>query len=66
MMTSGDREGRIFLSHPQRIIDGLNTPLYVKERIPEVPENVEIRHDMMTVKYTSMVRYFYLTHQYQP
>ena len=53
MMTNGDREGRIFLSHSHTNIgffscSPLNTSFYIGKivkRLPENPEYAEIQHD---------------------
>ena len=52
MMTNGDRERRIFLSHPHKnngffTCSLLNIAFYVFKKEPkEVPEYAEIRHVM--------------------
>ena len=50
VMTNGDREGRIFLSHPQtnNILFYLLTIKYRILRLREVPDYVEMQHNMMT------------------
>ena len=54
MMTNGDPEGRIFLSHPHTN-NGFFFLLAIKYLIlclkvlPEVPECAEMQHDMMTL-----------------
>ena len=50
MMTNGDPEGRILMSHPHTN-NGLFLLLTIKD--PEVPEYAEIRHDM-NIKITSL------------
>ena len=56
VMTNGDTEGRIFISHPHTIngffsCSPLNTTFYVEKRLPEVPEYAEMRtwHDDVTL-----------------
>ena len=51
MMTNGDREGWIFLSHPHMnngFFFFLTIKYHILKRFKEVPEYAEIRYDMMT------------------
>ena len=53
MMTNGDREGRIFLSHPPRNNGIIVLPTIAKQvlffkKLADVPEYAEMRYDMMT------------------
>ena len=51
-MKISDQDGRIFLSHPPRIMDSfscspLNTSFYIdktRKRLPENPEYAEMQH----------------------
>ena len=52
MMTNSDHKGQIFPSHLTGLMDSfscslLNTSFYVEKKLPEVPENAEMEHDMM-------------------
>ena len=54
MMTNGDCEGQIFLSHPHKnngfffLLTIKYLILCQKKRLQEVPEYAGMRHDMMT------------------